>query len=91
MQKNYLFFSDPGHGWLEVPRTDVQELGIESKITAWSYEHNEKIYLEEDCDASLFMETAKQNGWTINIEEKYQENTPIRNYQHYKKPQLIGA
>jgi hypothetical protein len=89
--RKLVFFADPGHGWLEVDRSDLDALGISDKVSRYSYSKGEKAYLEEDCDAHLFMETAKQNGWTINIQEKYQENTPIRNYAHYSTPNLIGA
>jgi len=89
--KKLTFHADPGHGWLEVEFSDLVELDIENKISEYSYARVNKVYLEEDCDAHLFMETAKQNGWTINIQEKYQENTPIRNYAHYSTHRLIGV
>jgi len=89
--KKFTFHADPGHGWLEVEFSDLEELNIQEKISGYSYVRGNKVYLEEDCDAYLFMETAKQNGWTINIQEKYQENTPIRNYPRYSTPKLIGA
>ena len=85
------FYADPGHGWLEVDRSDLDALGIIDKVSRYSYSKGEKAYLEEDCDAGLFIETAKGNGWTINIQEMYQENTPIRNYQPFKIRKLIGA
>ena len=85
------FYADPGHGWLEVDRSDLDALGISDKVSRYSYSKGGKAYLEEDCDAGLFIETAKENGWTINIQEMYQENTPIRNYQHFEIRKLIGA
>ena len=33
----YIMESDPGHGWLGVPRAELAELGIESKISGYSY------------------------------------------------------
>jgi len=89
--KKLTFHADPGHGWLEVEFSDLVELDIENKISPYSYARLDRVYLEEDCDAHLFMETAKQNGWIINIQEKYQENTPIRNYPSYSTPRLLGA
>ena len=85
------FYADPGHGWLEVDRADLDALGIIDKVSRYSYAKGEKAYLEEDCDAGLFIETAKDNGWTINIQEIYQEHTPIRNYQPFEIRKLIGA
>jgi hypothetical protein len=85
------FYADPAHGWLQVDRADLDTLGIGDKISPYSYSKGERVYLEEDCDAGLFIETAKGNGWTINIKEMYQENTPIRNYQPFQIRKLIGA
>ena len=82
------FYADPGHGWLEVERSDLDALGISDKISRYSYSKGEKAYLEEDCDAGLFLDSAKNQGWTINIKETYQENTPIRNYASYT-PKLL--
>jgi len=31
-QKIYTFFNDPGHGWLEVDRAEINELEIADKI-----------------------------------------------------------
>jgi hypothetical protein len=55
-------YSDPGHGWLKVPRKLLKELGIEEKITSFSYQLGDFVYLEEDCDASAFASA---------MEEKY--------------------
>ena len=85
------FYADPGHGGLEVDLLDCIDLDIADKISRYSYAKGEKAYLEEDCDAGLFIETAKNNGWTINIKEIYQEHTPIRNYQPFQIRKLIGA
>jgi hypothetical protein len=85
------FYADPDHGWLEVDRCDLDALGISDKVSKYSYTIGEKVYLEEDCDAGLFVETAKSNGWTINTQEIYQENLPIRNYQRFQIKKLIGA
>ena len=82
--RKFTFFADPGHGWLEVDREDLHALKLSEKISRYSYAKGNKVYLEEDCDASLFLDSAKAEGWTINIQEKYQENTPIRNYQNYQ-------
>ena len=78
------FYADPGHGWLEVDLADLDTLGISKNISRYSYLKGEKAYSEEDCDASTYLETAKAQGWTINVQEKYQANTPIRNYQNYQ-------
>jgi len=65
------FYCDPAHGWLEVPMSDLEALGITGLISAYSYAKGDRAYLEEDCDANLYLEGAKAAGWTIQIVEKY--------------------
>jgi len=52
------FHSDAGHGWLEVPKHEVQSLGI--KPSRYSYQNNGNFYLEEDCDAMNFIQAYKK-------------------------------
>ena len=74
------FHADPSHGWLEVPDTDIYALGIIPSI--YSYVHGDSVYLEEDCDATLYLEAARAKGWTVNITEKYTNNdSAIRTYK----------
>ncbi len=61
MTPKYHFICDPGHGWLEVKLAELEELGIENKISAYSYKSLSfptKVYLEEDCDMSIFMDAS---------------------------------
>jgi hypothetical protein len=49
------FYHDPGHGWLEVSKADLDNVGLsEAQISGYSYRKHDRYYLEEDCDASLF-------------------------------------
>ena len=50
----YKFFSDSGHGWLQVPLPELIALGIEKKISSYSYLDSGQAYLEEDCDFAVF-------------------------------------
>ena len=59
------FYTDPSHGWLEVKRSDLIALGIEDQISRFSYEQGARVYLEEDCDMSRYMEAATAAGWQI--------------------------
>jgi len=84
------FHCDRGHGWLEVPREDIDALGLADEISNLSYllSHTHKragmVYLEEDCDATLYLDAAKAAGWTIQIVEKYTDtDSPIRNMKRY--------
>ena len=85
----YVFVSDPGHAWLTVTIKELIELGIANKISSYSYVKGTIAYLEEDCDAPLFVKAyyekyAELPKW----EEVFVEDTPIRNYQHYDYKQV---
>lgn len=83
--KTYVFHTDPGHGWLAVKRKELEALDLISKISSCSYQKNGTVYLEEDCDATLFLETleAKKIPFVIkqsNNKNTYQNPSHIRNY-----------
>ena len=81
------FHCDPSHGWLEVTQADLETLGIAGLISAYSYAKGDKAYLEEDCDANLYIEGAKAAGWTIQIVEQYTgTDSPIRRMESFKVP-----
>jgi len=52
--ETFTFYADPGHGWLEVPRDLLHDLGIADEITPWSYQRLDTVFLEEDCDLTTF-------------------------------------
>lgn len=55
MTTTYIMHTDPGHGWLEVPVSHLQELGLQmADFTRYSYRKGDVVYLEEDCDLALF-------------------------------------
>lgn len=60
MTKTFLHSCDPGHGWLIVSPADMADLGLtEADISGYSYRSGDRIALEEDCDASTFIEAYK--------------------------------
>ena len=79
----YVFHSDPGHAWLAVKRTELIRLGILSQISSCSYQKGNTVYLEEDCDAPLFIKAKKERNEPYPTRESFQENTPIRSYPHF--------
>lgn len=86
MQQRLTFHADPAHGWLEVTRADLAALNIESKISRYSYASGNKVFLEEDADASHYLEAAKAKGWIINIQENFTNgDSPIRNLPHFER------
>lgn len=78
------FYADPGHGWLAVPLADLTNLGIAGEISHYSYMTSTQAFLEEDRDASIYMNAAKDKGWTVNIDHNHSNNdSKIRTYGNY--------
>ena len=77
--------TDPGHGWLEVNRKDVQDLAI----SHYSYQQGDKVYLEEDCDMPLYIYKLKSQGiawnWDNVQDRHYESDCPIRSMESYIK------
>jgi hypothetical protein len=57
------FIEDPGHGWLQVPLTELDQLGIRSEITPYSYKNGRFAYLEEDCDMGVYLDARQAQGF----------------------------
>jgi hypothetical protein len=86
MKLEITFHSDPSHGWAEIPHNLIHQLGIEQKISRYSYADQHYTYLEEDCDLGLFMRSAEAKGWEITFKDKHSNNDSfIRNFQRYTK------
>lgn len=49
------WFVDCGHGWLRVKKELIHSLGISKKISSFSFQRKNFVYLEEDCDANVFL------------------------------------
>lgn len=47
-------YCDPSHGWLRVPKNRLKKLGIEEKISEYSYMRGQWAYLEEDSDMGIY-------------------------------------
>ena len=87
-KRNLTFTSDPGHGWLSVSLKDIIALDIKDKISSCSYMTLTRAYLEEDCDASVFMNAAKEKKWELNIKKTNVDVTPIRNYASFDNEKI---
>lgn len=77
--------TDPGHGWLEVNRNDVQDLAI----SHYSYTRGDKVYLEEDCDMPLYINKLRSQGVAWNWDDvetiHHEDNCFIRSLDQYIK------
>ena len=81
--KTFKYYQDPGHGWIAVKIKVLESLGLSpSDFTVYSYLKGKTMYLEEDDDASKFVETwIKKFGSRPNVVEKHtNKNSPIRSY-----------
>ena len=84
----YNFISDPGHGWLEVTRQELERLGILNQITGCSFQKGGLVYLEEDCDAPRFLDAKENAGEKVDsklIREIIGNGESIiRTYDHFR-------
>ena len=81
----YTFFESPSHGWLRVPRTEIETLGIE--VTRYSYEDGTYLYLEEDCDLSTFINAKADRNDPVNFDIvtfRYVEEFPFGDITHIR-------
>jgi hypothetical protein len=78
-------YSDPGHGWGKVKRSVLEKLHIAHKISCYSYQLRDNVYLEEDCDLALLFTTLNEQGVRVKyIEKTTNSYSRIRNYDRYK-------
>ena len=85
----YFFYSDPSHGWLKVQRKELVELGIETQVSGYSYQKGDAVYLEEDRDASIFIDAweAKNRIKLMNSQINFHivdRASRIRTYQPFR-------
>lgn len=88
----YCYFTDPGHGWLKVKRSELTELKIADKISSYSYVRGDYVYLEEDCDIPMFVEAKFENAqlsrefFKSKVQDRHTDRqSKIRSYLAYKK------
>lgn len=86
------FHEDAGHGWLEVPMTEIRKLNISHIISRYSYLKNGIAYLEEDCDAQKFIQAFEKTGDRVEIQTIRERNeSPIRNYPRFLTSDIAGG
>jgi hypothetical protein len=83
--KPIVYYTDPGHGWFAVKRAELAELGILGQVSHYSYQRGRTVYLEEDCDATLYFTAHKAAGTVPPYIEKHTDKRhPIRSYATFK-------
>lgn len=85
------YYQDPGHGWVKIHKKWLTMLGIEDKISHYSYMRKDYAYLEEDCDLSLLLEAAPKLDIKVHLREYNCNNqSKIRSYDSYfYKPDFV--
>ena len=79
------FYSDAGHGWAAVKRKTLAEMGLIEKISHYSYQRGQTVYLEEDCDLSLLIGVLKAKNITPVFTDSHTNGrSPIRSYDTFK-------
>ena len=78
------YFNDGGHGWYSVKRSKLESMGVLGKVSGFSYQKGESVYLEEDCDAGLFFNNlTEEEKQSIKVIESYSDRSPVRNYERF--------
>jgi len=78
---NRTFYYDPSHAWLKVPIEDVGKYNIKD-ISTYSYQDGSFCFLEEDCDAPLYINAVREAGHHLTITER-EDTIGIRNLPRY--------
>ena len=66
---NLKYIQDPGHGWIAVPLELIAAWGVTP--SKYSYRDAVTGYLEEDCDAGLFLAAAAARGVSVTLAEHH--------------------
>lgn len=83
--KVFNFIHDAGHGWIKVDKSFFNSLNILDKISSYSYQDKENYFLEEDCDAYIFVETLKKKNINFSFNDKiFNGYCFVRNLQSVK-------
>ncbi|MBX9683025.1 MAG: type II toxin-antitoxin system VapC family toxin [Hyphomicrobium sp.] len=78
---------DPDHGWLEVERNHIADLGICHRVSTDSRVGDYIAFLDKDYDMPAFLEAAERFGWTVSLTERhYDTRCNIRNVPRYQPP-----
>jgi hypothetical protein len=79
------FYSDPGHGWLSVSRKTLAKYVDLKEVSTYSYQRKDRVFLEEDRDAQLFISALRKAGKLFQfVEYTTNRNSKIRNYDYFR-------
>ena len=79
----YDYIQDPAHGWIVVPLAEITQIGIKG-ISSYSYRKHGLAYLEEDCDAGLFLRAKEAAGESYTLIDRHlNHDAPCRNFSRF--------
>ena len=78
------FHADPSHGWLAAPIDEIREAGLSISGYSYIYRDTGTAYLEEDCDAMVFINYLEKNNVAFKVKETHIDHThPIRRLERW--------
>lgn len=80
------FISTPGHGYLSVSKKVLEQYIDPKEISGFSGMTFTRVYLEEDSDASKFIQALKDKNIPYEFKESYRESFSIT---HSYNPDLF--
>ena len=79
------WFSDPGHAWLKVNKQTLEDFELTPQhFSRHSYTDGVDLYLEEDCDAGIFIRAVGDKAELIFKERECNDQLNIRAMQRNK-------
>ena len=80
-----MMFTDPGHGWCRVRRSEKIFQSVAHLISGCSYQRGDYVYLEEDCDLAEYYKAIVAKGYEIEWKCNHTDKTSkIRGYESYR-------
>ena len=81
-----MMHADAGHGWLAVKTKELVELGIADKVSSYSFYKGKTTYLEEDCDATMYINAQTEAGVQVIAKSGKQWATcPVRFFKRVEQ------
>lgn len=88
--RTFTFYTDPGHGWLMVHMNDLHDIEMSpGQFSGYSYRDHDWLYLEEDCDANIFLANYERLRGNFRIRHEYDDRDSfIRSLPHNQPADL---
>ena len=81
--KTITVYSDAGHAWAKIKRSELIELKILGDISSFSYQRGEHVYLEEDSDLSLLVNRLHELEIEYKFFTRYSNTSRVRSYDNF--------